>query len=552
MAGTQIPTVAVIGLGAHGLVAAKNLLEEGFDVTGFDRKKHVAGVWHYDPNEGVTALTTTSVNVSRERACFTDFAFSDGTSSYPTAAEIDRYLNDYCDNFDLRRHFRLGTTIRTIRRDEEKRKWVLEVEGGEHGKASHSFDKLVIATGPHNVPLMPSLPGQDRFQGEVLHSYEFKDPAKFEGKTVVVVGMGNTAVDTATILVGRAKKVYLSHRNGAALLPRILNNGTSLDHGATYRTFAIRDVLETLFPKLAVRFIDNWVANVQNKHFTLDPSWRINTPTPSLSKQNPTVSDTLYPALQKGDVISTHGPKAFVGPRSIELDDGQVLEDIDTVIFCTGYRIDLRYLGKYDPTNMTPESLTPRYDYEAPRLYRNIFSHEHPDSLAFIGMSLIFFPAFVMADLNSAALAQVWKHPELLPSEAEMQDQYARHREWRARIKALPNPIGKGPHPLQVETGEQVKWVQETAGTQLDEHLSYTSPAAWRLWWEDRELSKLLYDGIYSPHAYRLFDSHGRRKKWDGARKAILKVNADVKARTKSGNLLNKLEALPGDVVANT
>jgi len=96
-----------------------------------------------------------------------------------------------------------------------------------------------------------------------------------------------------------------------------------------------------------------------------------------------------------------------------------------------------------------------------------------------------------------------------------------------------------------------MKWVQDVVGTRLDEHLSYTSIAAWKLWWQDRKLSKLLYDGIYSPHAYRLFDSQGRRKQWDGAREAILKVNADVKKRMKDGGLLTKIEILPRDVIVN-
>ncbi|KAK5730031.1 hypothetical protein LTR17_011434 [Elasticomyces elasticus] len=517
-------TIAVIGLGAHGLASLKNLLEEGFDATGFDSNDYVGGLWHATRDAKLSSLPTTVVNVSRERSCFTDFPFRDGTSSYPTAAQVDGYLNDYCTHFDLWSKLRLGTFITRIERDDEASKWQLRTSTREGIETTLTFDKLVVATGSHSVPIMPTLSGSQGFDGDILHSLTYKDPEKFRNKTVVVVGMANTAVDTATGLVGVAKKVYLAHRNGCALLPRILNDGTSLDHGASYRTFAIRDVLETLFPRLAVKFIDNW---------------------------NPTVSDTLYPALRSGQIISTHAPKRVAGPRSIEMEDGTMLDEVDSVIFCTGYRLDLGYLGRYDPTLMSAQGVEPpRYDYNAPRLYQNILSHEHPESLAFIGMALIFFPGFVMADMNSMALAQLWKRPELMPSNVSMQEQYAKHRAWRARINALPNTPGKGPQPLQVETGAHIQWVQRIVGTKLDEHLSYSSAAAWRLWWQDRELSKLLMDGIYSPHAYRLFDSEGRRKKWDGARKAIVKVNEDIKRIKKGTGLTTKVELLPGDVVA--
>ena len=160
---------------------------------------------------------------------------------------------------------RLGTSISHVEYDDELKKWRLEVS--KDGKnESLIYSKVVVCTGPHNIPIQPEIPGSKLFEGDMMHSVRFKGPTKFAGKNVVVVGMANTAVDTATGLIGHARKVYLAHRGGCALLPRILNDGTSLDHGASYRTFAIRDVLETLFPRLAVSFVDNWVAAIQKKY----------------------------------------------------------------------------------------------------------------------------------------------------------------------------------------------------------------------------------------------------------------------------------------------
>jgi dimethylaniline monooxygenase (N-oxide forming) len=52
------------------------------------------------------------------------------------------------------------------------------------------------------------------------------------------------------------------------------------------------------------------------------------------------------------------------------------------------------------------------------------------------------------------------------------------------------------------------------------------------LWWQDRQVYSILVNGIWSPHIYRLFDPsrpNGRRK-WDGAREAIIRVNEHMKA----------------------
>lgn len=72
-------------LGALGLVAVKNLMEEGFDVTGFDKNEYVGGLWHYTEENKTSVLpsmhlsklgcsihshyTATIVNISKERVC---------------------------------------------------------------------------------------------------------------------------------------------------------------------------------------------------------------------------------------------------------------------------------------------------------------------------------------------------------------------------------------------------------------------------------------------------------------------------------------------------
>jgi dimethylaniline monooxygenase (N-oxide forming) len=50
------PTVAIVGLGALGLVTLKNLREEGFDAFGFDRNDYVGGLWHFDKGDKLTVM----------------------------------------------------------------------------------------------------------------------------------------------------------------------------------------------------------------------------------------------------------------------------------------------------------------------------------------------------------------------------------------------------------------------------------------------------------------------------------------------------------------
>ena len=43
-------------LGAMGIVGVKNLLEEGFDVTGFERSGYVGGLWHFTEDEDTLSV----------------------------------------------------------------------------------------------------------------------------------------------------------------------------------------------------------------------------------------------------------------------------------------------------------------------------------------------------------------------------------------------------------------------------------------------------------------------------------------------------------------
>lgn len=59
--------VCVIGAGVIGLGATKNLIEEGFQVTTFERHTWVGGNWHAtDDEEQTSVLPWTTSQVSKQ------------------------------------------------------------------------------------------------------------------------------------------------------------------------------------------------------------------------------------------------------------------------------------------------------------------------------------------------------------------------------------------------------------------------------------------------------------------------------------------------------
>jgi dimethylaniline monooxygenase (N-oxide forming) len=83
---------------------------------------------------------------------------------------VEDYLEAYADHFDLRPHFRLSTSIKSISKEDDDGRWRLDFEE----QPSEWFDKVIVATGPHIRPMMPEFEGADLFTGQLIHSKSFK------------------------------------------------------------------------------------------------------------------------------------------------------------------------------------------------------------------------------------------------------------------------------------------------------------------------------------------------------------------------------------------
>lgn len=322
-------------------------------------------------------------------------------------------------------------------------------------------------------------------------------------------------------------------------MPRKLPNGKPIDHNLTYRKMMIVSALQRYFPGQAEYMTNKMIMKLQNTAFTLKPEWRIN-PAPSIVHMVPTISDTLVPSLESGQIQSVKLIKEVRDGRSVQLVDGKLVE-VDAIIYCTGYDVDYSIVGEFDPfldtrhtdlsddaaeqsepTASSPSKPT-RLEPPIPRLYQNLLSLAHPDSLAFLGTAAIPAAAFPLFDLTTMAIAQLWKPgAQQLPPRSEMNAWVRKHLAWAESIRA------RGPFNYRlVFAPDWEAWLENTAGTRLSEHLGY-GPSGWAYWAKDRKFCNLLMDGLYSPHILRLFDSPGKRKTWDGAREAIIKVNEAV------------------------
>lgn len=270
----------------------------------------------------------------------------------------------------------------------------------------------------------------------------------------------------------------------------------------------------------------------------LNPEWRLTGNLASIALKIPSAVafDNILPHFQDGSLASVHGIKRFLGGKKVELLDGQVLDGIDAVVLCTGYQADFSIVGPDAVATSVPDeygyaNATTAIDKEGSgarggtplyRLWMNIFPPAHADSLALLCYSAFGKSnGFSFADVTAMAVSNVFRGVHPLPPCAEMEHWIDAHQRWVASCWAREHTID----PSMVKQWEYQAWLHDAAGTGM-ESLSWWGWKGWRFWWADRKMYNLMANGVESAHMYRFFET-GKRRTWEGAREAILKLDEE-------------------------
>jgi len=166
--------VAVIGGGASGLVTARWLVAAGFDPVVFERSNGIGGLWRPDDGLAYPSLRT---NTSKQKTAFSELAFDADLPDFPDRAAVLRYLETYADRFGLRTRIRTGTAVRSV----------APAAGDGWDVDGERFGRVVVCTGLFSRPVIPDLPGLERFGGPVVHTAAYRGAEPYRDRDVVIV-----------------------------------------------------------------------------------------------------------------------------------------------------------------------------------------------------------------------------------------------------------------------------------------------------------------------------------------------------------------------------
>ncbi|MFD5149211.1 flavin-containing monooxygenase [Streptomyces sp. NPDC058401] len=340
---TQPRPVYVIGAGPGGLAVAAALRARGIRAVVVEKSESVGASWrrHYD---------RLHLHTTRRLSALPGLAIPRRFGRWVARENVVRYLEKYAEFHEL--EIATGIEVTSIEPAPDAHPdtpatgapakgapapgWTLHATGGRVMAAR----AVVVATGFNHTPFIPDWPGRDTYPGPLAHAAEYRNPAPYAGRDVLVVGVGNTGAEIAVDLAeGGAARVRLAVRTAPHILRRSTAGWPSQRTGILVR-------------RLPVRLVDRLGAIVGKLSVPDLSAYGLPRPTTGLYSRVrqgaiPIQDVGLIDAVRTGRVEPVAAVASFDGAEVVLADGSRITPD--AVIAATGYRRALEgLLGALD------------------------------------------------------------------------------------------------------------------------------------------------------------------------------------------------------------
>jgi cation diffusion facilitator CzcD-associated flavoprotein CzcO len=445
---SKLPTAAIIGAGSSGIAAAKALHERGIEFDCYEKSDQVGGNWVFGNKNGMSAAYRfLHINTSRERMEYSDYPMPKSYPDFPHHSHIAEYFNDYVDHFGFRDKIIFNCGIDKAERLADGT-WELTTEHGDVRR----YDALLVANGHHWNPRMPepAFPGSDTFEGVQMHAHAYVDNEDLKDKDVVVLGMGNSAMDIAVEASYVASNTYLAARRGAYVIPKYIF-GKPIDQISTSTKLPVA---------LRWRMMEKLVQATQGK----PENYGLPKPDHHFGEAHPTVSGRILDRISHGTVTPKKNIARLEGDR-VHFEDGTSVH-ADVVIYCTGYKITFPFFD---------EDFISAPDNHI-ELFRRVF-HPDVDNVFFVALLQPLGAIMPLAEAQGQWIADYLKGEyHLPPKQALMKDIHDDQQAMRKRYVASKR------HTIQVDFDDYLEALlkERAAGGERARHAGFSLPVARR------------------------------------------------------------------------
>ncbi len=330
-----------MGGGFSGLGMAIRLKQSGIhDFVVLERAEDVGGAWHHNTYPGCRC------DVPSHLYSFSFAPNPNWSETYSPQAEIRDYLRRCADEFGIRPHILTDTEVESATWDEGERRWQLQTSAGPF-----TAGVLVSGMGPLTEPMLPDVPGIERFEGKIMHSARWDHDHDLTGRRVASIGTGASAIQYVPAIQGRVDTLYVFQRTAPWIMPHsgrpISPRERTLFRCVPAAQRLVRAGVYLSKELLVLGFVKHprlmgALERISRSHLRRqvpDPRLRARlAPDYSLGCKRILPSNDWYPALQQPNVELVPGALSEVHARSVLGADG-VEREVDTIILGTGFHV---------------------------------------------------------------------------------------------------------------------------------------------------------------------------------------------------------------------
>lgn len=333
--------VAIVGAGFAGLGMAIQLKQRGIDdFVVLERAQQLGGTWRDNTYPGC-ACDVPSMLYS--------YSFAPNpawTRVFPSQAEIWAYLERCADTYGVRPHIRFGAELTEAAYDEESATWRIRLQSGDEIVAR----VLILALGSLNKPLIPALPGRERFAGRAFHSSLWEHDYDVRGKRIAVIGTGASAIQVVPAIAPQVEHLTLFQRTAPWIIPRPDAPVPPVVAGLLRRVPLLGRLVRTaIYWALEFRALGFTVSSrflpaqerAARKHLEAqvpEPELRrMLTPDYRIGCKRMLISSDYYPALRRSNVELVTSPIRELREHAVVTEDGRE-HPVDAIVYGTGFR----------------------------------------------------------------------------------------------------------------------------------------------------------------------------------------------------------------------
>lgn len=383
---------AIIGAGPCGLAMIRCLSKKNIPFQAFEYHEDVGGIWNQD-NPLSTMYDSAHLISSKTMTQYEEFPFDEKVADFPSQKVLKSYFQNFANEFNLYESIRFNSNIKSVTRNEDGTMRIQYEDRKSKEEFSDDFKGVIFATGLFNKgnETIPTWPGLDTFDGELLHAANYRSNDIFAKKRVLIVGCGNSAADIAVDAVHRAQSVHMSVRRGYYFVPKYIL-GKPMD--------TLNGKIKKVLPEKIKKIIDKKVL----KAFAGDPV-KFGFPKPhyDIYESHPVINSLILHHIGHGDIEIMSDIEKISG-NTVYFKNGEK-NDYDLILTATGYHIKFKFIDK--------ELLN--WKGNCPDLHLNIF-HPKYDNIMVLGLieatGIGWQGRYDQAELVSEYLLQKMKSPD--------------------------------------------------------------------------------------------------------------------------------------------